>query len=226
MSITKKTDPETGQVAAFFESYANDFNSIYGHTGKRNFFQRAIDSIFRKTMFLRFQETLKNTSNPQIESVLDIGCGPGHYCAAFLKQNKKVTGLDVSEEMLKIARQNLGRQNLSGEINLIRDDYLNHAFTEKFDAACLMGFFDYIKNPKDILIKLKKEIRKEIYASFPKSGGMLALQRRIRYKMRHCPLYLYSKKDVFDLMKQTGFGNYEIVDCERDWFVKIRLSEK
>lgn len=221
--MSNNISSETEKVATFFEGYASGFDSIYGHAEKRSAFQKLMDSLFRKTMFLRFQETLKHSADPSIKSVIDIGCGPGHYCLEFLKQNKKVTGLDLSEEMLKIARQNIERMKVKGNIQFIKADYLAHPFSEKFDAACLMGFFDYIKNPVDILLKLKKEINKEIYASFPKSGGPLALQRKIRYKLKHCPLYLYSKNDVVRLMNEAGFQKFEIKDCERDWFVKIMI---
>ncbi|MCX6291586.1 MAG: methyltransferase domain-containing protein [Bacteroidetes bacterium] len=220
MSTMNQT--ETQQVATFFEGYASGFDSIYGHAEKRSGFQKLIDQLFRKTMFLRFRETLKNTANPAIESIIDIGCGPGHYCFEFLKQHKKVTGLDLSEEMLKIARKNIQALSKS-DAQFIKADYLAHPFNQQFDAACLMGFFDYIRNPLDILLKLKKEIRKEIYASFPKSGGILSVQRKIRYKLRNCPLYMYSKSDLNQLMKAAGIQNFEITDCERDWFVKIKL---
>src|SRR5436853_7630051 len=131
-----------------------------------------------------------------------------------MKQNKKVTGLDLSEEMLKIAKQNTGRLSGTGDIRFIKADYLAHRFDEKFDAACLMGFFDYIKNPTDILLKLKEDITKEIYASFPKSGGVLAVQRKIRYRLRDCPLYLYSKKDVIRIISEAGLHEFEITDCD------------
>ena len=94
-------------MATFFERYAGSFDSIYGHTEKRNAFGRLIDYLFRRTMFLRFKETMQYADNPSIKSIIDIGCGPGHYCVEFLKKNKKVTGLDLSEEMLKIARQHV-----------------------------------------------------------------------------------------------------------------------
>jgi 2-polyprenyl-3-methyl-5-hydroxy-6-metoxy-1,4-benzoquinol methylase len=215
------TQTETEQVATFFEGYASGFDSIYGHAEKRNGFQKIVDRLFRQTMFTRFQETLKHTADASIASVVDIGCGPGHYCAAFLKQNKKVLGMDLSEEMLKIGKQHTDSIGPGKQIEFIKADYLSYPLNEKYDAACLMGFFDYISKPVDILVKLKKEIRKEIYASFPKSGGPLAFQRRIRYRLRHCPLYMYSREEVVLLIKSAGFQEYEIKDCKRDWYVRI-----
>jgi predicted TPR repeat methyltransferase len=219
-----KKASETQDVKKFFDGYASDFDSIYGHTDGRSFFDKLTDKLFRQSMSSRFNETLKNSSNPQVKTILDIGCGPGHYCLAFLMQNKKVTGLDVAEAMLEIAKKKTASYLKEGKISFILDGYMEHRFAEPYDAACLMGFFDYIKNPEEIFLKLKKDISKELYMSFPKKGGLLAFQRKVRYNLRNCPLYLYTKKDLTQLLEKTGLlAKSEIIDLGRDFFVKVRL---
>ena len=209
-------------VENFFQGYAENFDAIYGHTKKRNFFQRWIDRRLRRVMRLRFEETLANSVNPDIKSILDIGCGSGRYCVEFLRQGKRVAALDMAEGMLQIARKACA--SISGEkpIEFIKANYLEYEFREKFDAACLMGLFDYIENPIALFEKLKRDISKEIYASFPKSSGLLAFIRRIRYRLRKCPLFMYTWADIEEIMTKTELlGKYEVVDCERDYFLKI-----
>ena len=43
------------------------------------------------------------------ESILDAGCGPGHDSDYFISNNKNVVGIDISEEMLQIARNRVNR---------------------------------------------------------------------------------------------------------------------
>lgn len=214
-------EDDAKKVHDFFDGYASRFDSLYGHSGRRGPVGRFLDQTLRKTMFLRFREVLKNTANPSIQSVLDIGCGPGHYCQEFLRQGKTVVGLDIAAGMLKIAAQLTGD---SPCISYVKASYLEHVFGQKFDAACLMGFFDYIEDPVAIFEKLKQDVTKEIYASFPSSGGFLAMQRRVRYWMRSCPLYLYSREDVEAIMNKVGLTRYEILDFGRDYFVKVTLA--
>ena len=212
-------------VQSFFYRYARDFDSIYGNGSKRSLFQKVIAKFFRQTMFLRFRETLRNTEKPEINTVIDIGCGPGHYCVEFLKQGKTVVGVDVSANMIKIAEDRVKQLDLDGKVEFLHSDYLECKFDYKFDAANLMGFFDYIKDPKRVLLKLQKDVRKEVYMSFPKNRGLLSFQRMIRYKIRKCPLFLYSKKDIFALMHEINLeDSIEIVDCERDFYVKLNLD--
>ncbi|MFL5740280.1 MAG: class I SAM-dependent methyltransferase [Flavisolibacter sp.] len=215
---------EVQDVKKFFHGYAADFDSIYGHSKKRGFFDKAMDKIFRQSMLLRFRETLEQSQNPAIKSILDVGCGSGVYCIEFLKQGKTVVGLDLAEGMLQIARQKTAAFKESGKISFILSDYMDYQFSEKFDAACLMGFFDYIKEPVPLIKKLQKDVSKELYMSFPKKGGFLTWQRKVRYNMRHCPLYFYSKKSLVDILDQAGLqGKYTIKDLGRDFFVKVKM---
>jgi SAM-dependent methyltransferase len=217
------------KVENFFHNYAGTFESLYGHTKNRNFIGRWFDRNLRRVMRLRFEETLKNTANPDIKSILDIGCGPGRYCIEFLKQGKRVVGIDLAEGMLdiaKLATRDIAENNSANcSIEFLQANYLTYEFDEKYDAACLMGFFDYIDDPIAIFNKLKKDITKEIYASFPKDSGLLAKQRRIRYWLRGCPLYLYSLSDLKEIMKRVDLSDkYQVIDCERDYFLKISLD--
>ncbi|MBM3417238.1 MAG: methyltransferase domain-containing protein [Bacteroidetes bacterium] len=217
---------KTKQVEKFFHSYAGGFDSIYGHTTRRSKFDKWVDKTFRKTMFLRFEETLKNTANPEIHSVLDIGCGSGRYIIEFLLQGKDVTGIDLAQGMIDIAKSQTEKIDHKGRKQFIIADYMQYDFDRQFDAACLMGVFDYIEKPVEMLKKLKRDISKEIYASFPHDSGLLAFQRKIRYKIRECPLYYYSYNDVVNLLKEAGLDkNFEIVDFKRDYFVKIILNK-
>jgi SAM-dependent methyltransferase len=223
MEKDKKTS-DTQDVKKFFDGYAADFNSIYGHTEGRGLFDKFTDKFFRQSMSLRFNETLKYSANPEVKSILDVGCGPGHYCLAFLMQGKKVTGLDVATAMLEIAKKKTASFEKEGKMSFILDGYMEHRFPERFDAACLMGFFDYIKNPEELFMKLQKDVSKELYMSFPKKGGLLAFQRKIRYNLRKCPLYLYSKEDLKKILEKTSLlSKSQIIDLGRDYFVKVRL---
>jgi 2-polyprenyl-3-methyl-5-hydroxy-6-metoxy-1,4-benzoquinol methylase len=218
---------DSQEVKSFFDGYASDFDSIYGHTDKRGAIDKLADKWFRKVMVLRFEETLKRSVNPSINSVIDIGCGPGLYCVEFLKQGKEVMAIDLAENMLSIAKGHVEKHaaDKKDKISYLHANYLEHNFDVKYDAACLMGLFDYIKDPVELFEKLKKDINKEVYASFPKDGGFLAWQRKVRYNMRNCPLYLYTLEDIKSIMHKVGLdGKYEVVDCERGYFVKVDVS--
>ena len=61
----------------FFEHYATDFDALYGaHQG---WLQKLINRLFRRSMRLRFELTIRHAHPTEDKSVLDIGCGPGLF---------------------------------------------------------------------------------------------------------------------------------------------------
>ena len=213
------------KVGLFFESYAESFDSIYGHREKRSFVGRITDRLFRRAMYSRFEKTLNNIKKDDINSVLDVGCGSGRYCIEYLRLGKSVFGIDLADEMIKIANDVCKNEIPNGDIELIQGDYFDHALDKKYDASVLMGLFDYISNPKDLLKKLKKDTNKIILGSFPKLWNIWTLQRMVRYKIRRCPLFFYTKNQIESMLNDLGMNNYEISDNGREYFLKVTLNE-
>ena len=214
---------DSEKVKSTFDSYAKKFDAIYEPSERKTTFDRWIDTKFRKSMYLRFEKTLNSIDTKEVQSVLDIGCGSGRYAVQFLKIDKSLTGIDMAEEMIKLAEQTCHKEFPNGNTKFICDNYFEHPFNEKFDAAVLMGVFDYIEDPARLLNKAKNETNKMILGSFPKSEGFLNSIRKIRYFLKGCPLYYHSKEALDNMLRSCGFKNYQILDNDREYFVKINL---
>ena len=222
--MTKPKNNISNDVSIFFDGYAHDFSSIYKEdTKKRSSFNKLMDRWFRQAIKDRFNRTANETKKDSIKSVLDIGCGPGHFVVKFLEQRKKVTALDIAPSMLRITKKRVQKMGKENEVTFILEDYLKHKPIKKFDAACVMGFFDYVEDPVIVLKKLLNDVEKEIYISIPDNKGFLAWQRKIRYSLRNCPLFLYSKEFLEDSLKKAGcFEISEITKIDRGYFVTIK----
>ena len=48
-----------------------------------NWFDSLIDKYFRQTVYQRYANTLEHLKNSEIETVLDIGCGPAETVEHF-----------------------------------------------------------------------------------------------------------------------------------------------
>jgi SAM-dependent methyltransferase len=93
-----------GITQDFFDSYAYDFDALYG--APQNILSSVINPLFRKSMKLRFEKTIEYSAPVDGKSILDIGCGPGHYAIALSKSGaKNVVGIDFAPEMIKIAKE-------------------------------------------------------------------------------------------------------------------------
>ena len=215
-------------VENFFHGYAKDFSSIYEEDASpRTLFNRLMDKLFRQDIRDRFNSTLQHAQDSSIKTILDIGCGPGHFVVKFLEMGKKVVALDIAQGMLDITNSRVEKMNgKQDDFESILADYSEHHFEAKFDAACVMGFFDYVSDPTAVIIKLLSEVNKEIYISFPDDRGLLAWQRKIRYARRNCPLYYYNEESISKHLMDAGcLENSTITKTNRNYFVVIRKQD-
>ena len=133
-------------------------------------------------------------------------------------------GIDIASEMIKLAKELCGKEVPNGSIRFIEGNYPIIELGEKFDAAILMGLFDYVENPESFFKRLKEDINVVILASFPKSNNLFNSIRKARYYFfKKCPLYFYSKNGLIDLFKSCDLDQFTICDSDREYYVKIEL---
>lgn len=205
------------KVESFFHNYSKDFDEIYDTLDNKSIFKIFSNEVLRKSMKTRYLLSLSEIKKLKKKcNILDIGCGPGRYAYDLVKKKHSVVGIDFASDMIKIARKK--NINLKDKTKFIIGDYLKYNFKKRYDVALLMGFFDYIEDPKKIFKKLKKDT-KIFYGSFPKLFHILSPQRLLRYKLRNCPLYLYTKSSIVKDLKKSGIKKYKIIDNSREYFV-------
>lgn len=213
---------EDKQTSTFFDSYAEKFDSIY--QTKRSWVNSILNSLFRKSMFLRYKLTLEGCDPIEGMTVFDIGCGPGHYSIALAKMGAKfVLGIDFASSMIEIAKERAKFYNVEEQCQFLVADFFAFEPSEKFDYSIAMGFMDYMQNPKEVIEKVAKVTKRKAFFSFPSDKGFLAWQRKIRYKWK-CPLYLYSEEKIRELFKDFPPEKVQIKKIQRDYFVTLLLD--
>lgn len=206
------------RTESFFDSYATDFNAIYGN--EDSWFSGFINRVFRRSMRLRYEYTLQACDPLVGKTVLDIGCGPGHYSIALASAGAaKVLGLDFAPGMIEIATQKALEAGLQELCSFRTSDFFELEETGQFDYVILMGFMDYMQNAQEVIDKALRLTRRTCFFSFPASGGILAWQRKLRYKSR-CPLYLYDKEELIRIFASQKDFHSQIIRIDRDYWVK------
>lgn len=106
-----------------FQDYADFYDELYED---KDYLQ---ECEFIKGVLEKYGEIPVNT-------LLDVGCGTGSHALHFAEMGYLVTGVDLSEDMLAIARKKAERNNK--HIRFIRQDLRNLHLDQKFDAAVAM----------------------------------------------------------------------------------------
>jgi 2-polyprenyl-3-methyl-5-hydroxy-6-metoxy-1,4-benzoquinol methylase len=206
---------------SFWNSYASDFDAIYGT--KNSWFNNAINKLFRGTMKIRFEKTIQIIPDEKV-SVIDIGCGPGHYCFSLAQSGQReILGIDFSEKMVQLAMDHTSGLGIEKRLKFLVLNFLEFLPEKKYDYSIMMGFIEYFEHPELIIKKALDITNRKVLISFPVAGGLLAFQRKLRYK-RKCFLRLYSSEDIKRLMAELNISSYTIEKIQRDFFVTLNLN--
>ena len=92
----------------------------------------------------------------------------------------------------------------------------------KYDYTIAMGFMDYMADPRKTIEKVLSVTKSKAFFSFPADGGILAWQRKLRYKSR-CPLYMYSLPQLHQLFSSVGSDRVRVEPIARDYFVTVHM---
>ena len=84
----------------------------------------------------------------QQKNILDVGCGGGFLSNALAQHGYEVTGVDLSEESLRVAKAH----DLSGTITYMPADAYHLPFEDQsFDVVTAMDFLEHVDRPEDVV---------------------------------------------------------------------------
>ena len=99
-------------------------------------------------------ETILNNSGIEKGvSVLDVACGTGVLFPDYIKRGAAVTAVDISPEMVKIAKSKFS------DINIICGDVEEIDFAEKFDSVMIYNAFPHFPDPERVIKRLSECLR-------------------------------------------------------------------
>ncbi len=137
----------------------------------------------------RFIATLTKKFKVKGKKILDVACGTASHSVFLKKMGYSITGLDINEEMLTIARKKLRNTRF------IKADMRNFNFQEKFDIViCLFSSIHYNLSYKQLERTLKN------FNKHLKDGGMIVFDmafNKERWDEGHTLVESLKDKDLF-----------------------------
>lgn len=112
-------------------------------------FAKYYDLIYSQKTYEKECDFLENIFRKnKVKNVLDVCCGTGTHAIILTKRGYALTGIDISGEMLKIAKEKCEKEKL--KIRFYRQDMRNINLKENFDAAiCMFTSFNHILTEGD-----------------------------------------------------------------------------
>lgn len=123
------------------------------------------DLLYRtKDYNFEFENILKRIPVKEIDNVLELGCGTGTYSVIAAEYFENVSAVDLSQDMIKLAKLKNHRSNISYSVN----NLCKVEFSEKYDLIfSLFHVFSYLTS----IDSLKDAI--ETASKHMKVGGVL-----------------------------------------------------
>lgn len=131
---------------AFFDEAAKKYDSWY-----QTPMGRYVDEVETRLAFDLFIPEKGMT-------ILDCGCGTGNFSIKLAEKGAQVTGVDLSTEMMAVAREKARRREL--DINFVEADICNLTFPDNyFDAVFTMAVFEAIPDSKKAFQKMMRVLK-------------------------------------------------------------------
>lgn len=206
------------QVRKHFDADAFRFDAIYHE--KKNLVRRFVDDVWRGVVRKRFHLVMQRLGSLEGKTILDVGCGSGRYCLAYAAAGaKNVVGIDFAAAMIEIANRYAAEQKISDRCHFIAGTFPGDVPAGTYDYSTAMGFFDYVADAAALVRAMRDRTRSMMIMSFPKSREFRVPLRRLRFWLARCPLFLYSRSRVEQVLAAAGVREYEIVELDRDYVV-------
>lgn len=179
----------------------------------------AIDNL----VFPALYEEVRN------QKVLEIGCGTGRHTSRLLEAKNRVTGLDISEGMLRQLQGKIADPNL----NLIKGDFLTSQLEEKtfnsvVESLVLEHIFDlrkFFAISSRVLIPLGHIYLSEIHPDRT-SKGVFAHFKTVDGTEVHLKSSPHTSDEIMEASTQFGFvvrelrsivGSPKLADLNPNW---------
>ena len=185
-----------------FENYAQKYdNEVFtqGTIGECDFIENEIN--FNKSLI-----------------ILDVGCGTGRHAIELTKRGYTITGIDLSESQLALAREKAKNENLN--IDFQKHDARELPFTKEFDMAIMLceGGFPLMETDEmnfEILRNVSNSLRDNSKFIFTTLNGLFPLYHSVE---EFCASNSEDgnatyRSNTFDLMT---FRDHNITEVEDD----------
>jgi ubiquinone/menaquinone biosynthesis C-methylase UbiE len=168
---------QNSKVKNYYDTEATDYNDI--------FYIRDNEYPPLKYRHNYIVQMIKEEVIPEETHILDAGCGPGELVFDLAKDFKSVVGIDISEEMIKIA-QSKKVVNISHdrEITLRTGDVEKTGFDDsEFGVVIFSGVVEYLNDDEKWIAEVSRILKK---------NGLLIVNVTNKYAVRRWTMPLFT----------------------------------
>jgi len=136
-------------------------------------------------------------------SILDIGCGTGHWGLWLTERGYEVTGIDISESMVARARTKLGDRAKVEVMSATKLEFPDSSF----DHALMVTLLEFLDDPEAVLAEAARVARKSVIVGVVNRQSMLGIWYKLRGLFRKAdyrPPHFYTPGELTRIGRQAA----------------------
>jgi 2-polyprenyl-3-methyl-5-hydroxy-6-metoxy-1,4-benzoquinol methylase len=207
---------------SLFENYAHKYDQesfVQGTAGECDFIEEEIN-------------------RDKSSKIIDIGCGTGRHAIELTKRGYNVTGVDLSEDQIKRAREKAKETGVTIDFQI--QDARGLSFDGEFDLAIMLcegGFslmetdemnFEILKNATKALKSKGKLIFTTLNGLFPLFHSVndfyKSAQKEGQSHCKECSFDLMTLRDHNTVVFEDDSGNKRELKCNERYYVPSEIT--
>jgi len=141
------------------------------------------------------------------DSLLEVGCGSGHFLKKYASNVKRVAGLDLSDVMIKMAKRKNKDRIAAGTAEFVQGQATKLPWKDNtFSVVTSIGSFVYFSKPLESI----REMYRVIY---PGGRTVVSIEWNAEDEVDHSKkikqwgIQIHSEEDIRSMMMQAGFSD-------------------
>ncbi len=149
------------------------------------------------------------------KQILDVGCGTGRHAIELAKRGYQVTGIDLSEDQLKKAREKA--KNEMVEVTFLQRDARDFSFDDPFDLVIMIceGAFPLMETDEmnfRILQKVERSLKQGGKFILTTLNALFPLHHSVEDFTNAGSTGVRTDKNTFDLLTLRYYSTVTLVD--------------
>ena len=218
-----RSDPKNniGRIRAYWNTHIHDLKITRHPIGTREFFTELAAYRFEKLAYLPRVVAFPAYKGRQL---LEIGCGIGTDLVRFAEQGAHVTGVDLAQEAIRLAKENFAQQNVNGDLCIMNGESLQFK-DDTFDVVYAHGVLQYTCEGERMINEIQRVLKpggEAILMVYNRYSWLSLLSKLSRVELEHEDAPFFRKHSLRELRNMLrSFSKIEIIP-ER-FPVKTRL---
>ncbi|MGH9332185.1 MAG: class I SAM-dependent methyltransferase, partial [Vicinamibacteria bacterium] len=172
------------RVQRYWNERIHDLSMTRHAPGTKAFFDDLDEYRFDK---LRYLPRVVDFERYRRKELLEVGCGIGTDLVRFARAGAIVTGVDLSETALDLARENARHAEVTMELLLANGEELPFE-SDRFDVVYGHGVLQYTAHPQRMVEECRRVLKREgeaIFMVYNRISWLNGLSKLMRVELEH-----------------------------------------